>query len=183
MKEILGGLLGGGNGGGNAGRNGGGTTMNCGPGNACGGGNVNIQGPVNNGHLDGNQNYNGQNGGQTNIGGQNSSHGLDVNALLQSLMGAFAQGNKSFNGQMNIINKQTGQSATCEDLKSFLQQQINTHQSPYGNIQEISLSLIWYIIYIYFILYKLYTVYITLTVDFLENSSTYSSQAYTNLDT
>ena len=130
-------------GGGASGRNGGGQpSINCGPGNACGGGNVNTQGNVmNGGHIDGNQIYNGQGGGQTNIGGQNSSHGLDVNQLLQALLGAFSGGNKSFNGQMNIINRQTGQSATCEDLKSFLQQQINTHQSPYGSIQGISSSL------------------------------------------
>ena len=130
MKEILGGLLGGGNGGGNGGRNGGGTVTNCRPpgfvwaGISC--------------HVYGGQTYNG--GGQSNNGGQHSSHGLDINKLLQALMGAFAQGNKSFNGQMNIINKQTGQSATCEDLKSFLQQQINNHQAPYGNIQEIFLK-------------------------------------------
>ena len=139
MKELLGGLLGGGNGGGNGARNGGGTVNNCGFMNACGGGNINNNGNNNfGGHVDGGQTYNG--GGQSNNGGQHSSHGLDINKLLQALMGAFAQGNKSFNGQMNIINKQTGQSATCEDLKSFLQQQINNHQAPYGNIQEIFLK-------------------------------------------
>jgi len=61
-------------------------------------------------------------------------NGLDIGKLLQSLLGAFGQ-SKSFNGQNQYINKQTGQPATCEDLKSFLQDQINTQQMPYGNYQ------------------------------------------------
>ena len=64
-------------------------------------------------------------------------NGLDIGKLLQSLLGAFGQ-SKSFNGQNQYINKQTGQPATCEDLKSFLQDQINTQQMPYGNYQENS---------------------------------------------
>ena len=134
MNELLGGLLGGENGGGNGGRNGGDTVTNCPCGirSMCGLVWAGLCPPT------GREPPNG--GGQSNNGGQHSSHGLDINKLLQALMGAFAQGNKSFNGQMNIINKQTGQSATCEDLKSFLQQQINSHQAPYGNIQEIFLK-------------------------------------------
>ena len=54
---------------------------------------------------------------------------------MQQLLAGFTQ-SKSFNGQMQYINKQTGQSATCEDLKSFLQQAIDDQRSPYGNIQE-----------------------------------------------
>ena len=147
MNELLGGLLGGENGGGNGGRNGGGTVTNCMPPGVGGNFNVwagisgwggNIKNMDGGQYVDGGQTYNG--GGQSNNGGQHSSHCLAINKLLQALMGAFAQGNKSFNGQMNIINKQTGQSATCEDLKSFLQQQINNHQAPYGNIQEIFLK-------------------------------------------
>ena len=68
-------------------------------------------------------------------------NGLDLGAILQKLLGSFTQ-SKSFNGQTQYINKQTGQSATCEDLKSFLQQEINAQQSPYGSFQEIALSLI-----------------------------------------
>ena len=68
-------------------------------------------------------------------------NGLDLGAILQKLLGSFTQ-SKSFNGQMQYINKQTGQSATCEDLKSFLQQEINAQQSPYGSFQEIASSLI-----------------------------------------
>lgn len=70
-------------------------------------------------------------------------NGLDLGAILQKLVGAFTQ-SKSFNGQMQYINKQTGQSATCEDLKSFLQQEINAQQSPYGNFQESAASLIFF---------------------------------------
>ena len=67
-------------------------------------------------------------------------NGLDLGAILQKLLGSFTQ-SKSFNGQMQYINKQTGQSATCEDLKSFLQQAIDNQRSPYGNIQESLLRL------------------------------------------
>ena len=68
-------------------------------------------------------------------------NGLDLGAILQKLLGSFTQ-SKSFNGQTQYINKQTGQSATCEDLKSFLQQEINAQQSPYGSFQEIAQMLI-----------------------------------------
>ena len=68
-------------------------------------------------------------------GFQQNTHGLDIGKLLQTLLGSFTQ-SKSFNGQMQYINKQTGQSATCEDLKSFLQQEINNQGLPYGNYQE-----------------------------------------------
>ena len=70
-------------------------------------------------------------------GNNQMQNGLDLGAILQKLLGSFTQ-SKSFNGQMQYINKQTGQSATCEDLKSFLQQEINTQQSPYGSFQEIA---------------------------------------------
>ena len=75
-------------------------------------------------------------------GFQQNTHGLDIGALLQKLLGGFTQ-SKSFNGQMQYINKQTGQSATCEDLKSFLQQEIDAQQSPYGNFQETLPKLIF----------------------------------------
>ena len=68
-------------------------------------------------------------------------NGLDLGAILQKLLGSFTQ-SKSFNGQTQYINNKTGQSATCEDLKSFLQQEVNAHQSPYGSFQEIAQSLI-----------------------------------------
>ena len=72
-------------------------------------------------------------------------NGLDLGAILQKLLGSFTQ-SKSFNGQMQYINKQTGQSATCEDLKSFLQQEINAQQSPYGSFQEIAQRLIQFLV-------------------------------------
>ena len=68
-------------------------------------------------------------------GFQQNTHGLDIGKLLQTLLGSFTQ-SKSFNGQMQYTNKQTGQPATCEDLKSFLQQEINNQGLPYGNYQE-----------------------------------------------
>jgi len=123
-KNILGSIFGGG------GRNGGGQS---GPGFAFNNqGTVNNNGNFNTGHMD---------GGSQNIGTQsfgtgnqsNNVNGLDIGGLLQNLLGAFTQ--KSFNGQTQYINKQTGQSATCEDLKSFLQDQIDQAQSNYGNIQ------------------------------------------------
>merc|ERR1719373_401136 len=71
---------------------------------------------------------------QTTNGNNQMQNGLDLGAVLQKLLGSFTQ-SKSFNGQMQYINKQTGQSASCEDLKSFLQQEINAQQSPYGSYQ------------------------------------------------
>jgi len=85
---------------------------------------------INTGHMDGGSQV------QTTNGNNQMQNGLDLGAVLQKLLGSFTQ-SKSFNGQMQYINKQTGQSASCEDLKSFLQQEINAQQSPYGSYQEI----------------------------------------------
>merc|ERR1712126_393967 len=127
-KNLLGGLFGGG-GGLFGGRSGGGMGMNL---NMQGGGNSfgNMAGNnnINTGHMDGGSQV------QNTQGNNQMQNGLDLGAILQKLVGAFTQ-TKSFNGQMQYINKQTGQSATCEDLKSFLQQEINAQQSPYGNFQ------------------------------------------------
>jgi len=125
---LIGSLFGGG-GGLFGGSRSGGMGMNL---NMQGGGNqfgpMNGNNNINTGHMDGGSQV------ATNNGSIQQQNGLDVAALLQSLLGAFTQ-SKSFNGQNQFINKQTGQSASCEDLKSFLQQQINNHQSPYQNMQ------------------------------------------------
>merc|ERR1712131_565191 len=128
-KKLLGGLLGGG-GGLFGGSRGGGMGINLNmPGGGNQWGNMNGNNNINTGHMDGGSQV------ATNNGPIVQQNGLDVGALLQRLLGAFTQ-SKSFNGQNQFINKQTGQSASCEDLKSFLQQQINNHQSPYQNMQE-----------------------------------------------
>jgi len=92
----------------------------------------NVNGNMNTGHMDGGDMN--QNIGRDQNGFQQNTHGLDIGKLLQTLLGSFTQ-SKSFNGQMQFTNKQTGQPATCEDLKSFLQQEINNQGLPYGNYQ------------------------------------------------
>ena len=93
-------------------------------------------------------------------------NGLDLGAILQKLLGSFTQ-SKSFNGQMQYINKQTGQSATCEDLKSFLQQEINAQQSPYGSFQEIAQRLIQFLVKVtWTILNSLETIFDRVSINF-----------------
>merc|ERR1712131_333166 len=104
-KSLIGSLFGGGGGlFGGAGGGGMGMNMNMqGGGNRFGNTNGNTN--INTGHMDGGSQVN------TNNGSIQQQNGLDVAALLQSLLGAFTQ-SKSFNGQNQFINKQTGQSAS-----------------------------------------------------------------------
>jgi len=75
-----------------------------------------FSGNVNTGLMNGgNQRINYNNGGQNN--------GFDIQALLSALMRVFEK--KSFGGQEQYINKQTGRIADCNQMKNFLQNEIS----------------------------------------------------------
>merc|ERR1712131_552568 len=68
----------------------------------------------------GNQATNGGNQAINMVGTQNK---LDIEALLAALMRVFEK--KSFGGQEQYINKQTGYTADCNEMKTLLQREMN----------------------------------------------------------
>jgi len=87
------------------------------------------------GSFNGNANTGVMNGGSQRInhnsGGQ--SNGFDIQALMAALMRVFEK--KSYGGQEHYINKQTGQIADCNQMKVFLQQEMNSQSynlNPYN---------------------------------------------------
>ena len=75
----------------------------------------------------------GNNGGS--YGGGNSDF-AELKKLLLELLNKKFESSKSFYGRTQFINKQTGQSVTCEDIKSFIQQEMYALQPQH--VQEIT---------------------------------------------
>merc|ERR1712131_190084 len=79
----------------------------------------------------GNQATNGGNQAINMIGTQNK---IDIEALLAALMRVFEK--KSFGGQEQYINKQTGYTADCNEMKTFLQREMNSQNNNYYPYQN-----------------------------------------------
>jgi len=57
-----------------------------------------------------------------------------MKALLAALMRVFEK--KSFGGQEQYINKQTGHTADCNEMKTFLQREMNSQNYNYYPYQN-----------------------------------------------